>query len=210
MKIKIKDLGCLDWKKTSESMKIFTKNRTSKTIDELWFAEHFPIFTYGLSIEHISFSEINDIPILKSDRGGNITYHGPGQLLIYLLLDLYRKKIKLHKFIQYIQKIVIYVLRQYNIKSHILKKKPGVYVDHKKISSIGLRIIKGCSLYGFSFNIKMNLTPFQYISPCGDKTLKMTQLYNFKENICFFKIKQLIVKKFIKLFQYSKIIFIKK
>lgn len=207
MNVIIRDLGYSDFIITEKLMKIFTQKRSIKTIDEIWFTEHYPIFTCGLSIQHISLSCIKNIPIVASDRGGKITYHGPGQLLVYLLIDLRRKKIKLNLLIKHIETVLIYLLNQYHIKAYADKNCPGIYVKKKKICSFGLKIIKGCSLYGFSININMNLKPFTYIIPCGNKNIKMTQIKDFKKNICIKDIKFLIMKIIIKVFQYKKIIF---
>ncbi len=202
MNMIVRDLGLCDWLKINREMKDFTNQRDSNSIDELWFVEHFPVFTYGLLETKNYGSNIKGIPVLYANRGGKITYHGPGQLVIYFLIDLRRKKIKFYKFVKNSEILIIKLLRELNILSHLNNLWPGIYVNKKKICSLGFRITRGCSLYGLSLNIKMDLTPFSYINPCGNKTIIMTQVDHFKKNVSMQKIKNIFIKNFCKLFNY--------
>ncbi|AEH39760.1 lipoate-protein ligase B [Buchnera aphidicola (Cinara tujafilina)] len=204
MHIIIRDLGLCSWLSISKAMNDFTKIRNYWTCDELWLTEHYPVFTYGLSEKNITYHYINNIPIFLSNRGGKITYHGPGQLVVYILLNLKRNKIKFRYFINTIENIVIQVLRYFYISAHIKKINREYILITKKICSLGLRIIKGCSLHGFSLNVNMNLIPFQYIHPCGEKNIKMTQIYHYNKNIKIHIIKKILIQKFCKNFKILK------
>lgn len=157
-------------------MKDFCLQRNDETSDEVWFVEHHRVFTQGVSgkPEHVLTS--SDIPIVQSDRGGQITYHGPGQLVMYVLFDLHRLGTGVRSLVDVLENITIDGLKKYGLKSVARKDAPGVYLDNKKIASIGLRVKKGCSYHGLSVNINMDLTPFSYINPCGYEGLEVTQL----------------------------------
>ncbi|VFP85866.1 Octanoyltransferase [Buchnera aphidicola (Cinara pseudotaxifoliae)] len=202
MKIIIRHLGLCNWLNIEKNMYVFTKNRDKNTIDELWLVEHNPVFTYGISEKKYNISHIHGIPVFNSIRGGKITYHGPGQLTVYLLINLQRKKIKFYKLVQKIEVVIVKVLQDLKISSYTDKKWPGVYVKKKKICSLGFRIIKGCSLHGLSLNVNMNLTPFKYIDPCGNKNISMTQIKKFNKNISMKIIKDLFIKNFFIFFDY--------
>ncbi|VFP81090.1 Octanoyltransferase [Buchnera aphidicola (Cinara kochiana kochiana)] len=202
MNIFIRYLKLCNWLDIEEKMHKFTKNRNQDTVDELWFAEHYPVFTYGISEKKYKKPYINGIPVFHSIRGGKITYHGPGQLIIYFLINLQRKKIQFYKLVQNIEIVIVKLLKDLNIPSHINKKWPGVYVKEKKICSLGFRIIKGCSLHGLSLNVNMNLTPFKYINPCGNKNVTMTQIKNFHPNITIPEIQNIFIKNFCIFFNY--------
>ncbi|VFP83661.1 lipoyl(octanoyl) transferase LipB [Buchnera aphidicola] len=202
MNIIIRYLNLCNWSDVEKKMHKFTKNRNQNTIDELWFAEHYPVFTYGILEKEYKMPYIQGIPVHYSIRGGKITYHGPGQLIIYLLINLQRKKIKFYKLVQNIEIVIIKLLKDLNISSHTNKNWPGVYVKKKKICSLGFRIIKGCSLHGLSLNVNMDLIPFKYIHPCGNKNIKMTQIKNFNSNITIQKIQNIFIKNFCIFFNY--------
>lgn len=176
MTILCKSLGQKDYRDIFAEMKSFTENRTPETPDEIWFLEHDPVYTQGQAgkPEHILFA--NNIPIVQSDRGGQVTYHGPGQLIVYPLLQLKRYGLSIRSLVTLLEDLVIHVLSNYQISANSRQDAPGVYVDGKKIASIGLRIKRGCSYHGLSFNIDMDLSPFQAINPCGFQALEMTQL----------------------------------
>lgn len=203
MYIIVRNLGLCQWLLVSNAMKKFTDNRNVWTYDELWLVEHYPVFTYGFSEKNILCNYIHNIPVFLSSRGGKITYHGPGQLVVYILLDLKRNKIKFRQLISNVEDLILDLLNDFFIKSYINKKLPGVYINKKKICSFGFRIVRGCSLHGFSLNINMDLKPFNYIYPCGDKNIKMTQLKNFKKDIKINDIKNIIIQKFCKIFRFS-------
>lgn len=158
------------------AMQAFTERRNNEDLDEIWVVEHPPVFTQGLAgkAEHILAA--GDIPVVQTDRGGQVTYHGPGQLVVYFLLDLTRKQWGPKKLVQLIEDGVIAFLFSYQIEAHAKKGAPGVYINDAKIASIGLRIRRGCSYHGLSFNVNMDLEPFSRINPCGYQGLAVTQL----------------------------------
>lgn len=160
-----------------ELMKTFTNNRTEQTPDELWLVEHPAVFTQGLNgkAEHILVQQA-EIEIIKTDRGGQITYHAPGQLIIYVLVDLKRAKLSVRTLVHTLEQAIINLLAELNITASARKDAPGVYIEQQKIASLGLKIRKNKSYHGLALNIDMDLTPFQYINPCGLNNLKITQL----------------------------------
>jgi len=176
LKLQIRQLGQQDYERTWASMKDFCLSRTKETDDEVWFVEHPAVFTQGVSgkPEHILTN--SNIPIVQTDRGGQVTYHGPGQLVMYVLFDLRRLNIGIRALVDTLENITIDGLKQYGLKANARKDAPGVYLDEKKIASLGLRVKKGCSYHGLSININMDLTPFSYINPCGYQGLEITQL----------------------------------
>lgn len=176
----IKKLGCVPYINTFEAMKAFTTSRTKTQEDELWVLEHAPVYTVGMAGKQEHFPrEDNQIPIIRIDRGGQITYHGPGQVIIYLLLDLRRRTIKIRELVRLMEQAVINLLKHYNIQAEARPDAPGVYVDGAKIAALGLRIQNGCSYHGISLNVKMDLSPFHVINPCGYAGLKVVQLSDF-------------------------------
>jgi lipoyl(octanoyl) transferase len=159
-----------------QAMKTFCVERTAETSDEVWFLQHPPVFTQGVSGKPEHVLNPGNIPVVQSDRGGQVTYHGPGQLMMYVLLDLNRLGISVRTLVDVLENTTINVLKQYGILARAKKDSPGVYVNDEKIASLGLRVKKGFSYHGLSLNIDMDLTPFSYINPCGFKDLKVTQL----------------------------------
>jgi lipoyl(octanoyl) transferase len=166
-------------------MQIFTMGRNADTVDELWWGEHFPIFTQGISSKKEHLLSIGDIPVVQVDRGGKITYHGPGQLIIYCLVDIRRLGLSVRALVTALEQSVIELLEAYHIIAHALPKAPGVYIGESKIASLGLRIWQGCTYHGLSFNVEMDLEPFNRINPCGIAGLRMTQLCDLgvKQNL---------------------------
>lgn len=191
-------------------MQSFTQNRNSDTVDEIWLLEHEPVFTLGRNAktEHILTS--SGIPIVKIDRGGQVTYHGPGQLIVYLLIDLKRRSIGVRQLISLMEQCIIDTLAEYQIQAYAKKEAPGVYVDHAKIAALGLRIKRGCSFHGLSLNLKMDLTPFAQINPCGYKNLKIIQLADFIKDFELLQersqVQQKLVTHFFKKMRYEEII----
>jgi len=177
--IEVKYLGTSDYRQTWDEMKDFTNRRDSKTPDELWITEHDPVFTQGLngSAEHVL--DVGDIPLVQIDRGGQITYHGPGQLVLYCLLDITRLGLGVKSLVGKIEESVIDLLHGYRMTAHTRLGAPGVYVDRAKIAALGLRIRKGCCYHGLSLNVGMDLEPFSRINPCGYQGLAVTQLREF-------------------------------
>lgn len=173
---KVRDLGRTLYEPVWQDMKTFTDQRDDSTPDELWLTEHEPVYTQGLNgrKEHILFA--GDIPVVQIDRGGQVTYHGPGQLVMYCLLDLQRLGIGIRTLVSEIENSIIDLLASYDIQAYADAKAPGVYIDGAKIAALGLRIRKGRCYHGLSFNLDMDLSPFSGINPCGFEGLAVTQL----------------------------------
>lgn len=172
--LNIRWLARQDYLSCWEAMQHFTHSRDENTIDEIWLLEHNPVFTQGQNGKPEHILNAGNIPVIQTDRGGQVTYHGPGQLMLYILVDLRRKKINIRELVSILENAVIQVLAEYNILAYAKKEAPGVYVDERKICSIGLRIRKGCSYHGIAFNVSLDLEPFSRINPCGYTQLKMT------------------------------------
>lgn len=157
-------------------MKRFTDERDAETPDEVWFVEHPPIFTLGLNADRAHLLTPGQIPVLQIDRGGQVTYHGPGQLVVYLLLDLKRLRIGLRGLVRALEAAVIDAVADYGIEAYGRRDAPGVYVVGRKLAAVGLRIRRCCSYHGIAINVDMDLEPFQRINPCGFENLEVTQL----------------------------------
>jgi len=180
--IKIREKGLQDYVKTWEEMKSFTENRNSDTPDELWTLEHNSVFTQGLSGKPEHLLKATQIPIIQSDRGGQISYHAPGQLIIYCLIDIKRLGIGIKKMVTIIEQSLIELLSSYDITAHTLKGAPGVYVNDSKIAALGLKVKQGRTYHGLSLNIDMDLSPYKLINPCGYSDLKVTKMRNLTDN----------------------------
>ncbi len=179
----VKNLGRQDYEPVWKAMHTFTDERDENSCDEVWLVEHNPVFTQGQAGKEEHVLAAGDIPVVKSDRGGQVTYHGPGQLVAYVLINLRRKKIGVRELVTHIENTVINTLSQFTIESAARPDAPGVYVDNKKICSLGLRIRKGCSFHGLALNVNMDLSPFLRINPCGYAGMEMIQLHDLiKEN----------------------------
>lgn len=176
MKTLLRDFGSQDYETVWHQMQQFTVQRDAQTPDEIWRVEHKPVFTLGLNGRREHLLGSTDIPVIETDRGGQVTYHGPGQLVIYLLADLRRLHLGPRQLVTILENAMIHALAQYGIKSQARADAPGVYVDGKKIGSVGLRIRNGCCYHGLSLNNQMDLAPFQHINPCGHAGLAVTQL----------------------------------
>lgn len=164
----IRQLGTQQYNHTLNAMKKFNEERNEATADEIWFVEHYPVFTQGQAGKEEYILVPGDIPVVKSDRGGHVTYHGPGQITAYLLIDLRRLNIGVRQLVSLIEKALVDTLNCWNISASPRREAPGVYVDNgEKIASLGLRIRKGCSYHGLNFNINMDMSPWQRINPCG-------------------------------------------
>ena len=171
-----RDLGVIDYADTWERMKEFTQTRSKDDADEIWLLEHPPLFTQGQAGKAEHVLNAGDIPVIQSDRGGQVTYHGPGQLVAYFLINIRRKKFGVRDLVTHIENLVINTLKAYNIESAARPDAPGVYVDGKKICSLGLRIRRGCSFHGLALNVDMDLSPFLRINPCGYQGMEMAQV----------------------------------
>ncbi len=169
-------LGLVDYQTAFDEMRHFTEQRSADTPDEIWLLEHPPVFTQGLNGKPEHLLNPGDIPVLQVDRGGQVTYHGPGQLVAYLLLDLRRRKLGVRHVVSAMEQAVIALLADYDITAEARQDAPGVYVDGNKIAALGLRVRRGCSYHGLSLNVAMDLEPFSRINPCGYQGLGVTQL----------------------------------
>ncbi len=172
----IRTLGRTEFETTWRAMQDFTANRTTETPDEFWITEHPPVYTLGLNRNGVRMPSRDDIAVVNTDRGGKITYHGPGQVVIYVLIDLKRKGLNVRQLVSALEGSVVNLLSEFNVHGLARADAPGVYVQDKKIASVGLRLKKECCYHGISLNVDMDLTPFDAIDPCGYRGLEVTQL----------------------------------
>ena len=172
----VRRLGLAEYEPVWRDMQAFTDSRDENSKDELWLVQHSPVFTQGQAgkAEHVLAP--GDIPVIQVDRGGQVTYHGPGQIVAYPLVDIQRKGIAVRDFVNRIETAIIEVLAHYGVKGERIAGAPGIYVSGDKIASLGLRVRRGCTFHGLAFNIEMDLEPFQRINPCGYAGLQVTQL----------------------------------
>ena len=183
MSVKVRQLGEVDYQDSWQKMQDFTDTRQPDTVDELWFLQHPPVYTLGKNgkPEHVLNSA--DIPVINSDRGGQVTYHGPGQIVVYTLLDLKRLNLGVRQLVTVLEQSIIDVLAAYGIDSKARSDAPGVYVNDAKIAALGLRVRRGCSFHGLALNVDMDLEPFSRINPCGYEGLEVTQLKNLLADV---------------------------
>lgn len=189
----IKHLGKQDYRDSWQAMQDFTTNRTDDTVDEIWCLEHDPVFTQGQAGKAEHVLNPGDIPIVQTDRGGQVTYHGPGQLVLYPLINILRRKIGVRGLVTCLEQSVIACLKQLDIEAQARCDAPGVYVKGAKICSIGLRIRRGCSYHGLAFNVAMDLEPFNRINPCGFTGLEMCQVRDFVPDITLARVEALLI-----------------
>lgn len=175
-RLTIRRLGRTDYEPVWHAMQAFTAARTADTMDELWVTEHPPIYTLGLNRRDVRLPARDDIQLMLVDRGGKITYHGPGQVVIYLLLDLNRKGLKVRQLVSAMENAIIELLAAHEIEASALANAPGVYVAGRKIASLGLRLKKNHCYHGLALNVAMDLSPFDAIDPCGYRGLQVAQL----------------------------------
>lgn len=178
MSITIKHLGLVEYEPTWRAMQSFTAERAASTPDELWILEHPPLFTLGQAGKREHLLVATDIPLVPIDRGGQITYHGPGQVVIYVMVDLKRCGYGVKDLVNRMEQAVISVLAQYNVIAERQKGAPGVYVQGAKIAALGLRVKRGCTYHGLALNVDMDLSPFSFINPCGYAGMTVTQTKN--------------------------------
>jgi len=171
----VRKMGISDYQTTWQAMKDFTNTRTTQTCDEIWLLQHPAVFTQGIAGKPEHLLHRNGIDLIKTDRGGQITYHGPGQVIAYLLLDIRRLKLGVRELVRSMENAVIDLLKDYHIKAVGRIEAPGVYVDNAKIAALGLKIKKNFCYHGIALNVDMDLTPFSYINPCGYQGLQVTQ-----------------------------------
>ncbi|HEY0720963.1 MAG TPA: lipoyl(octanoyl) transferase LipB [Gammaproteobacteria bacterium] len=172
----VRQLGRRDYLPVWQAMQQFTAERNETTIDELWLVEHPPVFTVGLNGKPEHLLAPGTLPVVQVDRGGQVTYHGPGQIVLYLLLDLRRRGLGVRTLVSLMEQAVIELLADYRITATARREAPGVYVNGAKIAALGLRVRKGCSYHGLALNVAMDLEPFARINPCGYPGLAVTEL----------------------------------
>ena len=188
-----KSLGTVNYHETLELMRSHIKEKDFS--NEIWLLEHPPVFTLGTAADNSHILDPKDIPVVQSDRGGEVTYHGPGQLVIYFLLDIKKLGCGPNKLVVCIQEFIKELLSDLSIESSFVEGAPGVYVNDKKIASIGLRISKNKTYHGISINFDMDLKPFTYINPCGYEGLEVTQIKDFNRNISKLQLEELVIEK---------------
>lgn len=196
-------LGIQEYLPVWKDMKQFTATRNSTTPDEIWCLEHYPVYTQGQAGKPEHILNTTTIPIIQSDRGGQVTYHGTGQLIVYTLLDIQRQKLGVRTLVSQLEAILISLLKDYRIEANIQCGAPGVYVQHKKIASIGLRVKNGCTYHGIALNVAMDLTPFLNINPCGYQKLEMTQIVDFVPEISMDEVTMQFIQKFSSVFEWN-------
>ena len=174
--IVVRDLGLRPLPDVWAEMQTFTAERTAATRDEVWFVEHPPVYTLGMRADRSHLLAPGDIPVVQIDRGGQVTYHGPGQLVAYVLLNLERRALTPRKLVQALENAVIDTVAAYGITAAARRDAPGVYVDGAKLAAVGLRVKRHCSYHGLAVNVAMDLTPYQGINPCGYEGLSVTDL----------------------------------
>ncbi|MBS0417669.1 MAG: lipoyl(octanoyl) transferase LipB [Proteobacteria bacterium] len=172
----IRRLGCVEYEPTWRAMQQFTAERDASTPDEIWFLEHPPVFTLGMNASADHVLAPGDIPVVQIDRGGQVTFHGPGQLVVYPLIDLRRAKLGVRDMVTALEKCVIEFVAEFGVSAEARKEAPGIYVAGKKLGSVGLRIRRHSSYHGLAVNVNLDLEPFRRINPCGYQNLEMTQL----------------------------------
>jgi lipoyl(octanoyl) transferase len=187
-----KSLGLRDYDDTWQSMKSHIREEDFK--NEIWFIEHPPVFTLGTAADQKHILNPKDIPVVQSDRGGEVTYHGPGQLVIYFMIDVKRSKLGPKTLVKSLQEFTKSLLKECSIESQFIDGAPGVYVNNKKIASIGLRISKGKTYHGISINVDMDLTPFSYINPCGYEGLEVTQIKELNDRVTIKDVEHLAIE----------------
>jgi len=190
----VRQLGLQPWAPVSLAMHQFTDQRDDATPDEIWLVEHHPIFTQGQAGKSEHLLMPGDIPVVQSDRGGQVTYHGPGQQVMYVMVNLKRRKVGVRQLVTAIEQTVVETLAQLGVSASARADAPGVYVDGKKICSLGLRIRNGCSFHSLALNVAMDLTPFLRINPCGYAGLERTQLSQLKPTVQMAYIKPLLIE----------------
>jgi len=187
-----RSLGLCDYQSTLDGMK--SHLASEPFTNEIWFLEHDPVYTLGTAADKSHILNAKNIPVIQTDRGGEVTYHGPGQLVIYFMLDIKHLELGPKSLVQSLQNFTKNLLEEFSIETNFIDGAPGVYVEEKKIASIGLRISKGKSYHGISINVDMDLTPFSHINPCGYEGLEVTQIKNFKKNITIEEVEALAIQ----------------
>ncbi|KAB0459438.1 octanoyltransferase [Vibrio kanaloae] len=204
-KLIVKKLGRQDYEPVWKAMHKFTDERTEEDVDQVWLVEHNPIFTQGQAGKAEHVLNAGDIPVVQSDRGGQVTYHGPGQLVAYFLINIRRKNFGVRDLVTHIENLVINTMKAYNIDSAARPDAPGVYVDGKKICSLGLRIRRGCSFHGLALNVNMDLSPFLRINPCGYQGMEMAQVSQLGGPSELENVEQQLIQELVELLDYDQV-----
>lgn len=201
----VRRFGFVEYLPVFEEMQAFSAERDEQVVDQLWIVQHHPVYTLGRNgkPEHVLNPGV--IPLVQVDRGGQVTYHGPGQIVIYLMLDIRRKQLGVRQVVTAMENAIVSVLASININAYPKPEAPGVYVDQKKIASLGLRIKNGKSYHGLALNVDMDLSPFQGINPCGYEGLQVTQVKDESENTDFSRIEGLLVQALANELNYKKV-----
>ena len=204
--LRFQDLGTTDYSSTLSAMKAFAKNRTAESLDELWCTEHPATFTVGLSLNKTLLDcQLKKIPVVKSDRGGDITFHGPGQIVMYFLFNIRRANLSVREMVIRLEQSVLDLLSDYNVSATGDRERPGVYVNGKKIAALGLKVSRGTTYHGMALNVDMDLSPFSVIDPCGYKDLEVTQLRDLGINKSRGSVSQDWLKKIMACFNYEEL-----
>ena len=196
--LKFSYLGKQPYQDTYQDMKEHIQDFSS---NQIWMLEHDAVFTLGTAADESHIINAGQIPVIQTDRGGEVTYHGPGQLVIYFLIDIKEIKLGPKALVQKLQELISRILSYYDIKSSFIEGAPGVYVDDKKIASIGLRISQGKTYHGISINVDMDLTPFSFINPCGYEGLEVTQIKNYDSNVKMKDVESIAQQEISKIFE---------
>lgn len=199
----VRDLGLVEYLPTWQAMQEFTASRGPDRVDEIWILEHHPVFTQGHAGDAEHLLGTGDIPVVQVDRGGQVTYHGPGQLVVYLLLNLRRKKFGVKELVARMEACIVELLAEYGVEAYARPDAPGVYVNEAKICSLGLRVRKGCSFHGLAFNLDMDLEPFNRINPCGYAGMAVTRLKNLVETLDRESVKDSLTEILVKRLEYN-------
>lgn len=206
MNLVVRRLGRTEYESVLDCMKTFTNCRDESTKDELWITEHDPVFTLGQAAKPEHLLAPKDIPVIRTDRGGQVTYHGPGQIVAYLLRDLRRCRQGVHEFVRGLEQCMIDVLRSFGLEGVRMLDNPGVYVNGRKIGAIGLRIRHGCSYHGISLNVAMDLSPFELINPCGLIGMKVAKIADYVPDVDFEEVVERFVYSSVEVFEYSSVV----
>ena len=200
--LNIRRLGRVPYEASWKAMSAFTDNRTEDTPDELWLLEHDPVFTLGQAgkMEHVLAP--GDIPVVPVDRGGQVTYHGPGQIVAYPMVDLRRAGVGVRELVNRIEQAIIDTMGHWNIVAERVEGAPGVYVAGAKVAALGLRVRRGCSFHGLAFNVNMDLSPYHRINPCGYKGLEVTQVLDLGGPSSLAEVENTLVEEFCRQFDF--------
>ena len=192
--LQVRDLGLTEYQATWDQMRAFTDARDQDTLDELWLTEHSPVFTLGQAGKDQHILLPSTIPVVRTDRGGQVTYHGPGQIVGYFLFDLRRQHLGVHDFVSWLEETMIRTVGAFDIEAERITGQPGIYVAGRKIGALGLRVRRGATYHGISLNVNMDLSPFDNINPCGIQNLRVTQVADFVEGVALQKVQDKFVR----------------